>query len=259
MVGLLLLPLLNGCKYDDSAMRAEIGALRGQMAEYSRQLNDVNVKMETLNNQVLLLEEELQVSQKQGNAKVRNDVSRLRVVKLTPAPSETEDTDAVNTLTPEAFETEEPARTKGREPLPPVHRISNTPVKPPGKNQTAADFKAAVSIFQQKQYTEAVREFTRFLKNHPDNAYSDDAVYYTGMSYLAENEYRLAADEFRRAMEWPNSNRVADAMIGIGLCYKGIGDTQSAIRTFTSVKNKFPNTEAAKQAQHYLANMAGRK
>ena len=259
MVGLMLLPLLSGCKYDDSAMRAEIGALRGQMAEYSRQLNDVNVKMETLNNQVLLLEEELQVSRKQGNAKVRNDVSRLRVVKLTPAPPDEDEQGAVNTLNPEAFETEKPVGKKGRQALPPVHRINNEPVKPPGKNEISTDFKAAVSVFKEKRYTDAVREFTRFLKNHPDNRYSDDAVYYTGMSYLAENEYRLAADEFRRAMEWPNSSRVADAMIGMGLCYKGIGDTQGAIRTFTSVKNKFPNTEAAKQAQHYLAGMAGRK
>jgi len=258
LVSILLSFAAFGCSYDDSAVRAEIGALRGQIAEYNRKLNDVNVKMETLNTQVLLLEEKLQVSRKQQGAKVRNDVSRLRVVKLTPTNPEPQDEENVNRLSPEVFEKEKkPVR--GKEKLPPVHRINNPQHKPPSKSKTTEDFKTAVSIFKQKRYTEAVREFTRFLKRHPDNKYSDDAVYYTGMAYLAENEYRLAMDEFRRAMEWPNSNRIADAMIGIGLCYKGIGDTQSSIRTFTSVKNKFPNTEAAKQAQHYLANMAGRK
>ncbi len=241
--------LSSGCAHNDTQLRADIGALRQELADTQRKLADMQVRLETLDNRFLVVEQELKRIKKSGmtgsEAKIEQDISRLPVVKLKPTTSPTQPID------------QQRQRHESSTKPPKVIRSVNQPIGRHGKKtaKKATEkslFDTGIELYKNKRYNEAVRAFIQYLRRNPTGKKADDAVYYTGLCYLEDKEFALALDEFRRVLEYEGTDRIPDAMLGIGLAYSGLGDKSAARRTLSALVDKYPNTKAAQRARSLL-------
>src|SRR5690606_34317546 len=85
-----------------------------------------------------------------------------------------------------------------------------------------------------------------FLATHPRHDYADNAQYWLGEAYYAQNDYRQALGEFRIVIEtYPRGNKVPDALLKVGYCYQALGQTDKARAVLEQVVNLYPKSEPA--------------
>lgn len=131
----------------------------------------------------------------------------------------------------------EPARTLP----PPLARRREDPI--------AARYASALELVRERRFGEAIEAFGRFLVDHPQHQYADNALYWRGESFYALRDYRAAVAEFERVVRgFPRGNKVADALLKIGLCHQRMGDLEQARRYFRRVREQFPDSVAATMA-----------
>jgi len=258
--GVMAVMLAVGCAHEDEALRGEMNVLRTQLAETNRAVNDIKVKMETLQTRVLMLEDRPKTGSRSSSAaEVQKDINRLKVVRLLP---ETQQEDEDDNWQEAQEQAERPRR--GTPTIRIMDGVSEV-VEHTGqehRNSPAAEkeaqgkkqFDEAISFYRQKQYTAAVREFTTFLKANPGNTLGDDAVYYMGLCYLEDEEYQLAIDEFQRVLEWPNADCTPDAMLALAISYQGAGKADKALEMLEMLNRRYPDSAAAQKARVYLDN-----
>lgn len=114
-------------------------------------------------------------------------------------------------------------------------------------------YTAAYLAFKSGRYDEAIQKFRDLLKSYPNGAYSDQAYYWLGESYLTKKDLVRAVGN----LEWlvahyPGSSRHAAAMLSLGIAYraqKRIDDARDILHRLTVVHSESP---AAKEAQNLL-------
>ena len=81
-------------------------------------------------------------------------------------------------------------------------------------------------------YAGAETGFRRFLETHPNDPLSANAQFWIGESLYARKKYRDAADAFLKGYtDYPDSSKVTDSLLKLGLSLKGLGQTEAACAT----------------------------
>lgn len=84
---------------------------------------------------------------------------------------------------------------------------------------------------------------------YPASLYLDDAVYETGIAYVALDKPQSAIQAFKKIPDrFPNSPYVPKAYIQLGLTYYNQNDAASAIDNYKKVIADYPNSQDAQQA-----------
>lgn len=84
--------------------------------------------------------------------------------------------------------------------------------------------------------------------NNNDNIKKSLALYYIAIAYAASSKYKDAIYNARRSIDLnPNSPNVPDILFTIYLSQKQLGMKKSASNTAFNLKNKYPNSSAAKK------------
>ena len=116
----------------------------------------------------------------------------------------------------------------------------------------------AYSFYADKKFDEAVKNFSIFLKLFPEHDLSDNAQYWIGESYVAMGEFELALPEFQRIpIQFPNGNKVPDAVLMLGICYEKLNNKDKAKESYERLLSLFPNSMAAKKAKKKLESLNG--
>jgi len=113
------------------------------------------------------------------------------------------------------------------------------------------DATEAQRLFQQsygdylKGETEIARMgFDLYVKEYPTTNMADDALYWVGETFLAEEQPDSARIAFMHLEDgYPESNRLATALLKRGIIRLDMGDISAAKRLFNRVINEFPDTE----------------
>ncbi len=114
---------------------------------------------------------------------------------------------------------------------------------------TVAEYRRALELVHARRYDEAAAALGQFLTRYPDHAYSDNALFWRGEAFYALRDYARAATEFAAVVSrFPGGNKVADALLKIGLCRARMGDRTGAHAYFQRVQRDFPGTDAARIA-----------
>ena len=108
-------------------------------------------------------------------------------------------------------------------------------------------FREAKILYDSKRYSDSVLEFSEFVKNESDHPLAAAAQYYVGMSYLKQNEYKLAEEELSRGLiSYAHSSYVPDTLLALA-------DVSGSLKKPTKVTyyrekllNHFPNSPQAK-------------
>ncbi|MBU6153702.1 MAG: tetratricopeptide repeat protein [Bdellovibrionales bacterium] len=138
----------------------------------------------------------------------------------------------------------------------PVSEEKINPVAAIGKNippaftsDEAIDrFREAKILFDSKRYSDAILEFSSFLKNHPDHPLAASAQYHLGMSYLDQKEYKLAEEELNRGMiSYPHSSHIPDTLLALNQVSDLLNKGTRATYYREKLQSQFPNSPQAKK------------
>ena len=118
------------------------------------------------------------------------------------------------------------------------------------------EYEAAFNLLKQGLYSRASQAFRAFIQKHPTSPLAGNAQYWTAEANYVIRNFGLALKEFDRVVkEYPQSAKVADALLKIGYSYYEIGTWEKARQALTDVVTRFPNTTVAKLAQLRLNKM----
>lgn len=114
-------------------------------------------------------------------------------------------------------------------------------------------YQSAFDLLQAKKFADGGKKLQAYLDAYPDGIYAANAHYWLGQVNFSEQHYSLAATEFNTVInKYPESPKVPEAMLQLGLSYDKEGKTNQAQDEFRLLKKKFPKSSAAKLADAQL-------
>jgi len=119
-----------------------------------------------------------------------------------------------------------------------------------GNADADAQFRAGYEALVAGDYEFAEQQFGQFIELYPDNPQVVDAGNWLGESMLARAAYAEAADVLVDAYQTdPSHERAPDILLKLGVALAGVGERETACRTFTEVSTRYPDTIPAFQAR----------
>jgi outer membrane protein assembly factor BamD len=125
-------------------------------------------------------------------------------------------------------------------------------------------FDYAMENYQKGEYDEAISGFQRVIFNYPGVGLIDQAMFYMADSYFKDEDYLLAANEFKRvSAEFPDGPFAEKALYKLGLCYMELSypyqldqkDTRRAILSFGILLDRFPESAYADSSKERTAEL----
>jgi tol-pal system protein YbgF len=127
--------------------------------------------------------------------------------------------------------------------------------RPAGSDQQNYD--AAFALLQARKYDEAATAFETFLTQFPTSPRADNAVYWLAETHYVRGQYNDALPVFRRVIEeYPQSDKVPDALLKVGYSQIELGDRTAARTSLQEVMRQFPDTTAARLASQRLDRLS---
>lgn len=114
----------------------------------------------------------------------------------------------------------------------------------------------AYSSFKAGEYFATIERFRGFVEQYPQSRLADNAQYWIAESYLALRDYHRALKEYRKVeRNYPNGNRVPDAILRGGRALYALEDIPGYVRELKRVIHLFPRDRAAQVAAQSIAQL----
>jgi tol-pal system protein YbgF len=112
----------------------------------------------------------------------------------------------------------------------------------------------ALKAFQAGSLKKADEGFSAFAKKYPNSPYLPLALFWSGNSKYANKDYTGAIAQLQSLIKrFPTHPRIPGAMLTLGNAQLESGNKATAKKTFSEIVSKYPDTEAAKEAQQLIA------
>ncbi len=113
---------------------------------------------------------------------------------------------------------------------------------------SAANYDVALSLYNQRKFSDAEKAFDAFLKANPQGVLAPNALYWKGETYYARGDYPNAIFSFKEVQtRYPTHPKAADSLLKTGMSYQKLGDANNANLHYSVLKEDFPNSSAAKR------------
>jgi tol-pal system protein YbgF len=252
--------------FDDTEARRRIEALRQQVVENQRILDERISKMETAvagatdRSAVLQLSSQIEA--------LRADIARMRG-QLEVVTNQIETADKrqrdlyldIDTRIRKIEEAREQAAAAAAaaaaQPPPPPAQPAQ-PVESAQAGEMRA-YQAALDQFKLGNYSLAVAAMQGFLVTYPSSTLAPNAQYWIGMAHSGQRDYKSAIAAQRKLLAaWPDSEKAPDALLSIASSQETAGDRRSAQKTLEEVIARYPKSSAAASAKQRLAAFSKR-
>ena len=108
------------------------------------------------------------------------------------------------------------------------------------------DFLYARKLYEDKLYSLAAQEFSKFIKNYPSDTRIPDARFFSGMAHFSDKNYENARRDFQfLAIDFPKDKRAPDAWQKVAECYAAMGDYAGAANSLTTIGTFYPGSPNA--------------
>lgn len=274
-----------GCHNNSTLLEKQLNSLSSQLEEIKKSNTSMRLKIEDLENRVLLIQDELYTMKLAKGKKTENPV--LPVVKLWPAPEPddygdkyADDSDfnsivfknidengnviefsgssASNSRSISPVTSPEIERLAKGEKLKVVSveqtKVSKThttkkEAKQDSESEVLNEYKEAYELYRSGDSRTALVKFRDFLKKNPNHPYSDNAQYWIGECYYDMRDYVSAREEFKKVInDYPDGNKVPDAMLKLALSSQMLKLFEEAREMYTNILLSYPSTPAAEIA-----------
>jgi tol-pal system protein YbgF len=130
------------------------------------------------------------------------------------------------------------------------------PAPAPVKASPNALYQKSLDALRRKGHGEAIAGFRDLIKTYPKHALAENAQYWTGEAYYDQKDYTAALVEFRRLVrEHAGGHKAPDALLKAGYCHQKLGDHKSARNLLGQVVELYPKSAAAKLAAERLRDL----
>lgn len=153
------------------------------------------------------------------------------------------------------------ALNRGRLPAAPSGFAPSAPAAAPSPLASATTtpapelYRVGVERLRAKDLDAAILSFYDLIVTYPDHPLRETAQFLVADMLYTQRDFRGALAEFEALIAAvPRGEKVADALLKIGLCQRGLGDTARARRAWERVLRDHPASVAARQARALLRN-----
>ncbi|MCD4663907.1 MAG: tetratricopeptide repeat protein [Bacteroidales bacterium] len=117
-------------------------------------------------------------------------------------------------------------------------------------------FQKAVTLGVLLRYNEKIQALKAMVSNYPKSAYTSEALYELGNTYLIIHDIENALLNFRKiANDYPNSSFAKKSRLKTGLIYYNSNQNEIALNTFKGVVNDYPATPESIEALGSIKNI----
>lgn len=125
--------------------------------------------------------------------------------------------------------------------------------KKPESSEIKDVYMAAYESYKAGRISEAREKFESFIRDYPENEYTDNSRFWIAESYYRENSFEdaiLAYEELFRKN--PDSDKIPGAMLKQGLAFFSLKDNDTGRLILEKLLEKFPDSEQAGAAKKKL-------
>ncbi|RUO37792.1 tol-pal system protein YbgF [Aliidiomarina shirensis] len=139
----------------------------------------------------------------------------------------------------------------------PVATLPNTNVSfSENESENEAYDRAVALVLQERQYERAIPQFQAFLENYPGSSYTNNAHYWLGQLFYAQENYTEAKKHFSTVVrDFPDSNKRADCLLKLGMIAAAENNSSEAQRYFNQVRSEYADSTEAEMAGRQLENL----
>lgn len=237
--------LLSGCAHQ--YVRGEdMEKMRAQMSELQQSMAHLNLRMEELNNSVMILQETTKANRDSIRG-MQSDIQKPSIyISDSPPPAS-----AVPGMPlPQGGDT------RWAPSVVPHSGISTTGAQnlsPAPAQATGSGLDAALSQFQSGNYGLAAYDLAAFLAASPRSAEAVKARYHLAESYFQLGDYAQASREFGLVLSQGGGSFSAKATLRSAQCFQAQGLTAQSEEMFKRVVAQYPGTPEARIAAQELA------
>ncbi len=125
-----------------------------------------------------------------------------------------------------------PAKTAGK--------VSPRADTPPAALPVEDQWRAAYALYTAKDYAKAEAAMTDFLAANPKAARASNAQYWLGRSYMADEQFTLAAKAFLDGYKkYPKGDRAPDSLVGLGNALTALKKPEQACTALNELQSVY--------------------
>ena len=113
----------------------------------------------------------------------------------------------------------------------------------------ASVYGEAFAAMKAGRYEEAARGFETYLAKYPRGPRADNATYWLGEAQFMQQQYEAALKSFQAVASFPESRRLAEAMLKVGDCQAALKAFRNARASYQTVISTWPESAPAAQAR----------
>src|SRR3989338_8053020 len=114
-------------------------------------------------------------------------------------------------------------------------------------------YSEALTLAKDKEYSDAIEKFTKFISLFPEHDRAQNAQYWIGEMYYAQKDYERAGLEFNEVVKkYPKGKKVPAALLKQGMAFYELGNKKEARLVLEKGMDKYPKTEEANTAKKVL-------
>ena len=265
LIGLAAAPAFAQGLFDDNEARRRIEALRQQVSDGQRLVEERLAKIEAAVGSTTEKSAVLELaSQIDG---LRGEIARMRG-QLEVATHQVEVADKrqkdlyldIDTRLRKLEQSQEQAAAAAAAAAAqPPGAAAGTPAEPAQSPGELRAYQAALDQFKLGNYSLAVSAMQGFLVTYPSSSLAPNAQYWIGMAYSGQRDYKNAIAAQRKVLAaWPQSDKAPDALLSIASSQETMGDRKSAQQTLQELIGKYPGSSAAASAKQRIAAFSKR-
>lgn len=117
-------------------------------------------------------------------------------------------------------------------------------------------YSAALRLFNEGRYEEALAAFDALAYNEPNSAYAPNFVYWRGESLYALGSFNDAITSFQDVLaRYPNSGKADDAQFKIGASWEKLQSKSNARSAYEQLMSRYPESEYVSRARSRLTKL----
>ena len=115
-------------------------------------------------------------------------------------------------------------------------------------------YRSALSKYHQQFYYSAVEDLKQIVQGSADPAVRANAQYWIGRSYYENGLYDEAIVALEKVKQYPETDKVDDALVMIGLAFQQLNNMDEAKVVFKELVNQHPESEYLTLAKRFIRN-----
>ena len=113
-------------------------------------------------------------------------------------------------------------------------------------------YRYAISFFHQKKYKQSIKLLNKIIEEE-GNKYSQESIYYLGLSHFYIQEWDQAIKEFKKFLESETQkNKIIETKFMIANAYESSEKLKEAYNIYYSILGEYPNPEVIKNRLNSL-------